>query len=302
MNKFLGPQFFLVGLFCSSLCALENSQHPSEYSSTDIVATYFQHFEPLAKAEKWNEIILQGRVALDVAKQAGRSQDEAKICAQLTSTAFYMGDYDQALVYAKCCHELSEAFVDPALLIRALYLESAVYRAQASYVRAVQIAREALLVYETKGIDNRALLGKVYFNLGAAHADNPQGDLGQAEDSYIKALECFKIIEAQDDLIRTNMRLGKVYLLQKKYDLSQKIIDEVRPLITSERLAMHADYLEAQLKVAVNDIDSAVSIAKTGLARAKALGAKEDEVRLISLLSSLTEMLRSPKSIGFHGF
>ena len=176
-----------------------------------------------------------------------------------------------------------------------LYLESAIHRASAGknnhdeafYVRAIQVAEEALLIYQTKGIDNRNLQGKVYFNLGAAHADNPKGDLIRAEDSYARALECFKIAQAADDLIRTSIRLGKVYLLQKKYDLSQNIIDDVRPKIMTKRLAMHADYLEAQLKFAMKDINTALKIASVGLVRAKALGAKEDESRLTSLLRTI---------------
>lgn len=316
MTKFWAIQaVFLASLFLSPIGDLESIQPtkepsmnsttpligtPSEYShftdnSIETIEAYFKNFESLAKTEQWEEIISQGTMALETARKSERPQDEAKICAQLTSTAFYLGDYPRALVYAHRCHELSERFVDSAFFVRALYLESAIHRAtaakndheQASYARAVQIAEEALLVYQTKGVDNRNLEGKVYFNLGAAHADNPKGDLVRAEDSYIKALECFKITQATDDLIRTHMRLGKIYLLQKKYDLSQKIIDEVRPQIMTERLAMHADYLEAQLKFAVNDIDTAIKIAGTGLARAKALKAKEDECRLASLLQTI---------------
>ncbi len=87
-----------------------------------------------------------------------RTNDEAKICAQLTSTAFYLGDYTLALKHANRCHELSEEFVDPSLFIRALYLESAVHRALAgknineqaqkrSYQLAVTTAEVAIQVY-----------------------------------------------------------------------------------------------------------------------------------------------------------
>jgi|GEM_PF-544980 len=263
--------------------------------SIRIIETYFKNFESLTKSEEWNEILISGTAALEAAREAGRPQDEAKICAQLTSTAFYLGDYDQALVYANRCHELSETFEDPALFVRALYLESAVHRAtagkngeQASYMRAVQVAEEALIVYQMKGIDNSSLQGKVYFNLGAAHADNPEGDLVKAGVAYAKALQCYTAAHATDDLIRTSIRLGKVYLLQKRYDLTEKVINEVRPQIATERLAMHVDYLEAQLKIATNDVEGAIKIAKTGLARAQALGAKEDDLRFIALLQKIT--------------
>ena len=89
--------------------------------------------------------------------------------------------------------------------------------------------------------------------MGAAHADNPEGDLEKAAHCYATALDCFKSVNTVDDIIRTSIRLGKVYLFQKKYKLSQEIINEVRPQISSERLAMHTDYLEAQLQFALND-------------------------------------------------
>ncbi len=264
-------------------------------NSIHIIETYFKNFESLAQSEQWKEILSQGIGALEAARKSDRPQDEAKICAQLTSTTFYLGDYDQALVYANRCHELSEKFEDPALFVRALYLESAVHRAfarengqQMSYIRAVQIAEEALLTYQRKGVDDNNLQGKVYFNLGAAHADNPEGDLAKAEIAYTKALQCYTAAHATDDLIHTSIRLGKVYLLQKGYDLTEKMINEVRPQITTERLAMHVDYLEAQLKIAMNDTKGAIKIAKTGLIRAQALEAKEDESRLISLLQTIT--------------
>ncbi len=315
MKAILNIQVFCLACFpCLSFAALENFSDIKEPSMTTITApaintpqfiqsvddsiriieTYFKNFESLTKSEEWNEILISGTAALEAARKSGRPQDEAKIYVQLTSAAFYLGDYDQALVYANRCHELSEKFEDPALFVRALYLESAVHRAtagkngeQASYMRAVQVAEEALTVYQMKGIDNSSLQGKVYFNLGAAHADNPEGDLVKAGVAYAKALQCYTLAHATDDLIRTSIRLGKVYLLQKRYDLTQKVINEVRPQIETERLAMHVDYLEAQLKIAVDDVDEAIKIAKTGLVRAQALGAKEDESRFISLLQKI---------------
>lgn len=245
---------------------------------------YFTRFEALAKAEKWEEIIAEGREALAIAVTENSLYNEAKICAQLTSSSFYLGDYAQALLYANRCHELSESFTDPSLYLRALYLESAVYRAQKDFDRAVEVAEGALRLYQDKELDNPQLLAKIYFNLGAAHADNPSGNLNEAVHCYSTALEC---APTPDDQIRTSIRLGKVYLLQKDFAHSQEIITQVRPQITNERLAMHADYLEAQLKAAMNETEAAILIANRGLAHAINLGAKEDESRLLILLKSL---------------
>jgi tetratricopeptide (TPR) repeat protein len=288
LKVFCMPCFFYP--FVSSFQYVQSADDPIQ-----ILETYFKNFESLTKSEDWHGILSQGSLALEAARRAQRPQDEARIYAQLTSTAFYLGDYDQALVYANHCHELSEKFEDPALFVRALYLESAVHRAtagknggQASYMRAVQIAEEALLVFQAKGIENNNLLGKIYFNLGAAHADNPKGDLVKAEMAYLRANQCYTAANANDDLIRTSIRLGKIYLLQKRHDLTEKVIHEVRPQIATERLKMHVDYLEAQFKIATNDIEEAIKIAKAGLARSQTLGAKEDGLRFVSLLHEIS--------------
>lgn len=271
-------------------------KEPKKEFHEDAIQTYFTNFETLAKAEKWDDIIFQGTRALEEARKKESLPEEAKIYAQLTSTSFYQGNYSQALVYANRCHELSKNFTDPSLFVRALYLESAVYRAlagknsdeqdqQKTYQKAVNVAEEALQLYSDNKIEDKNLEGKIYFNLGAAHADNPKGNLDEAERCYIAAIECFK--NAADDLIRTNIRLGKIYLLKKDYQSSQNIIDTMRLQIPNERLAMHADYLEAQLKSATNDFVNATKIAKIGLERAKNLGAKEDENRFNKLMLNL---------------
>lgn len=262
------------------------------------ITSFDFNFETLSKLEKWDDIISQGTIALAEARKEKKLPEEAKICAQLTSTSFYQGNYLEALSFAERCHELAEDFSDQSLFIRALYLESAVHRAlagkkidestqQKSYQLAVKTAEKAIQIYATKAIDNENLKGKVYFNLGAAHADNPLGDLEQASRCYCVALECFKNTSAVDDVIRTNIRLGKVYLLKKEYMSSEKIISEVRLKISNERLAMHTDYLEAQLKLALKDTQNAFKIAQNGLEKAKILGATEDAVRLKSLLQSI---------------
>ncbi len=242
------------------------------------IHAYFQAFETLAKEEKWEEILSRGTETLQEAQGA----DEAKICAQLTSTSFYLGDYNQALLYARRCRELSEYFTDPSLFLRARYLESAVHRAQGDFGEAVQIGETALQIYREKNLTQISLLGKIHFNLGAAHADNPSGDLELAAEHYNQALLCFQI--GEDDWIRTYIRLGKIFLLQKKFDFTQQIIDQAAPLIKTERIAMQLDYLNAQLQLALENKHKALEAAQAGLAKAKTLGAKEDEMRFTALL------------------
>lgn len=298
--------FFQYACFGSSETLSSHSLSiPSYEGDLETLSTYFENFERLAKAEQWKEILSQGQVAIEAAKNTGKKGDEAKICAQLTSTAYYLGDYDAALGYATRCHQLAEAFEDPALFVRALYLESAVHRAlagkkneqeqQRAYQLAVSIAEKARELYLEKKLDNQSLQGKIYFNWGAAHADNPQGDLKKAADCYEMALTCFKNASANDDIIRTRIRLGKVYLLQKKYDLSQETIKEARSQVMSTRISMQTDYLEAQLKLALHDFSDALRIAREGLMHAKYLEAKEDESRFMALIEKVNQEANSPK-------
>jgi len=153
-----------------------------------------------------------------------------------------------------------------------------------SYSLAVRIAEEAARLYEVKALDDPNLKGKIYFNWGAAHADNLKGDLNQARVCYLSALHSFKSVNATDDVIRVNVRLGKVYLLQREYSAAEDIIHEVRSQTSGERIAMQVDYLEAQLKCSTGDYSRAIQIAEMGLERAKKLGAKEDQRRLAELL------------------
>lgn len=274
---------------------VEDQPYKPSILTANVLETYFKNFEILAKSEQWKEIISQGVSALDVARKLNRIHDEAKICAQLTSSFFYQGDYSEAFKYARLCHELSETIDDHSLFLRALYLESAIYRALAGknpeddslFIQSVKIAEQAAEIYDKNAIDDDCLKGKIYFNWGAAFADHPKGDLAQAIRCYLVALDCFQRANIVDDVLRTRIRLGKAYLLQKKYDDAQKIIDEARPLISTQRIAMQADYLEAQLKLAINDFVNARKFADSGFEKAESLGAKEDMQRFSLLLQKI---------------
>jgi hypothetical protein len=298
-----------------------------------VIAKYFDNFAILSKAEQWEKIISQGSVVLEVAEKHYRFSDGAKICAQITSTCYYMGKYGQGLDYAIRCQELAKKADDTALFIRGSYLESAIHRAlapkqateieqQKSYEAAVSCCEDALMKYQDLKDEDFNLKGKVYFNLGAAHADNPKGDLEEAKRCYGNAVECFIAAKAAIDCIRTNTRFGKVYLLEGSFDQCDCKIKEVRAAITAQasteepcqRLSMHADYLEAQFKQAVakkdieayhrkevgldkakeaeKNIKEAIAIAQNGSRRAEELKAAEDRDRFTILLYYSSELER----------
>ncbi|WP_138106730.1 hypothetical protein [Candidatus Rhabdochlamydia sp. T3358] len=62
-----------------------NSSEDSDHlvNVVDPIELYFENFEILTKLEDWKEIIAKGKIALEFAKNANRSKDEATICAQL---------------------------------------------------------------------------------------------------------------------------------------------------------------------------------------------------------------------------
>src|SRR6185437_6027105 len=95
----------IFSCLCCCVCACLGA---SEAPLPPAVESYFSQFATLSKEEKWSDILLQGAKALEAAKEAHQPSEEATICAQLTSTAFYLGDYPLALAYATRCHALSE--------------------------------------------------------------------------------------------------------------------------------------------------------------------------------------------------
>lgn len=268
----------------------------------DPIQKYFTAEEILSKAEKWEEIIEQSAAPLAKATETKRHADAAKIYVQRTSAFFKLGKYAEALESTVCCDVLFNHFENPPQTIHALYLKSAVYRAlagqnqieeeqQKSYQQAIETAEAALHVYVEEKMQNEKLLGKVYFNLGAAHADNPKGTLPDAVLCYQTALKCFEISDSLEDSIRTYVRMGKIYLLRNEYEALKALIQEARINLLPERLVMHIDYLEAQYLIAVQEYDHAERIIKSGLARAVILHAEEDQRRFNSLLIKIREKL-----------
>lgn len=219
------------------------------------LALYTHDFPSLRDACNWSEIVRQGEEAA------------AEIHGQLASSYFYQGDYENAKKHALLSKEKEP--------LHSLYLLSAVARAEGDFLLAKSLALEALPFAAGE------LKAKILFNLGAACADDPEGDLAEALQCYQEALSLF---ECPLDRQRTLIRLSKVFLLQGQIEEAERLI-QFAP--SNDRIAVHAGYLKAQIKQAQGNPDEARRIASEALDQALSLGAKQDAKRIQEFLEKL---------------
>lgn len=218
--------------------------------------TYVESFPSLREHADWAEIVRLGETAA------------AEIHGQLASTYFYQGDFCNAKRHALLCLEHEK--------VHGLYLLSAVARAEANFAEAKSLAAEAL------PISSGEMRAKVLFNLGAACADDPAGNLQEALSSFKEALTLF---ECPEDRQRTLIRLAKVHLLLGNLSEADRIASSFEPV--SERTSLHAAYLSAQIQKALGRALEARRIAEAALEQALKLGAQKDAERICAFLEAL---------------
>ncbi len=218
--------------------------------------TYAESFSLLREQADWTEIVRLGEAAA------------AEIHGQLASTYFYQGDFENAKRHALLCLEQER--------VHGLYLLSAVARAEGNFSEARRLCREAL------PLSSGELRAKVLFNLGAACADDPGGNLQEALSSFDEAITLFVCPE---DRQRTLIRLAKVHLLLGNVEQAEQISKTFE--FVSERTSLHAAYLSAQIEKALGRSDEARKIASAALEQALKLGAKKDAERIRQFLEGL---------------
>ena len=218
--------------------------------------TFAESFPLLREQADWSEIVRLGEAAA------------AEIHGQLASSYFYQGDFESAKKHALLCLDQEK--------IHGLYLLSAVARAEGNFAEAKRLAAEAL------PLSTGELRAKVLFNLGAACADNPEGNLQEALSAFDEALTLF---ECPEDRQRTLIRLGKVHLLLGNLLEAEQISNKLE--FVSERTSLHAAYLSAQIQQALGRTEEARKIASAALEQALRLGAKKDAERISAFLEGL---------------
>jgi tetratricopeptide (TPR) repeat protein len=241
----------------------------------------------LSQEERWQEQIDLGTESISTALASGDVKRAAGISAELASAAFYLGDYADALKHAVNCEVWAGITNAKELEIRGIYLQSACYRAEKSYHTAVALCQVAQQRFEVNNLKDKRLEGKILFNLGAAHSDDPDGDLKAALSAFETALCCFAMMEDIDDIWRTQIRIGRVHLLQKNFDEVARIIEFTKQglsLVKKDRIKSHLLYLEAQyLQTIGKEFKQA---AAEGLELVTKLNAKGDIARFIKLKGS----------------
>lgn len=239
-------------------------------SGSLFASPYFYAFENLRAEEKWPEIVSLGEKHL---QEGAPALETMQIHAHLASSYFYLGNYIQAESHARACYEAGCREGERPFQARGLYLLSACARARKEFEAARAIARLALPL-----CDETELKAKVFFNLGAAIADDPEcKDLSQAEEAYASALDLF---QCENDIQRCKIRLGKVLFLTGKKEEAGQIVDSILPEIGQERVLMHALYLKAQIENRSGEAIRALGIAEK-------LGAEKDAERIRAFLESL---------------
>lgn len=287
------------GIYMKTIDFNSNPSFPSKDISTLYVThldTYFSKVEELRQEEDWRQMVLLGELAL-TDKDASFS-DIAKIHAQIASCYFYLGEYDLCAEHANKCHLISEYLDEPNFLIRSLYLLSAHKRTLANLSQDPTEKRE--LFGEARSLINKAikcfdrcncplLRAKVLFNGGAAHSDDPNGDLKIAICWYKEAMEIFSSLGEKNDYARTAIRLGKAYLLQDRINELSDLLNQIQPDLLPQKTKVHYKYLQAQYYAHLHENQKAASIILDALEIANRLGMKVDIQRLNALLEDVQD-------------
>ncbi len=288
---------FWICLLCS-LC-LFNVSHAEE--DIDITLSPIEYFElqypNLQKNNEWYKIIFLGKEAAEYAEHQGLIRGVATVHANLAATYFYLGEYQQVLKHAISCQNF--AFQDEtasAISVKAWYLLSAAHRAMGGeaidslsksvcYRKAVEASQESLKLYNEFKLTDANLKGKIFFNLGAAHADNPEGSNQEAITCYEKAMKLYESEGNQFDYYRTALRFARAKMLENELDATAKILESLKDQKTSIRNMMHFEYLAAQYFAVLKKHDASQKSAFRALEHAKKLSAKADIKRILNFIT-----------------
>ncbi|CAF3341436.1 unnamed protein product [Rotaria socialis] len=150
------------------------------------------------------------------------------------------GEYDISLAYYCLAIQLCSDRFD--LLIRSYKYMSLVYLDIHSISEALEYQTKALEIQKKKN-DAQDQIADTLYNLGLIHFGQLEANFSQILDYLLQALNIYKELHMNEDIIRCYDSLGEVYLRQKKKDIALKyhfealkMIDEHYPTYLSHRI------------------------------------------------------------------
>lgn len=175
---------------------------------------FFQQLDTLKSQNNWKRIIELGKKVINLRGPEAKEAD-LWIYLELASMSFYIGDYEAVKGFSIRAEELAQSRGNYEALVSSLYHHSAYTRALADkeedkelqqklFVQAVELGQKALSIVDKS--PDTMLKAKVYFNLGAAYADDPNGDIQKALENYQKAKVICEDQHEWDDYMRTAVR------------------------------------------------------------------------------------------------
>jgi hypothetical protein len=179
---------------------------------------YLTKLPTLKDRSAWEEILELGKKALYAGSIS--KENQVLIHMELASVAFYLDCSFEMQKHLDKAKEIAESLNDFSLITRSYYLQSAQARALGDkeldptkkdllFLNALNLSQKAWEIVERE--PDTLLKGKVLFNMGAAHADNPKGDPQKALAYYDEAMKIFDYFQSFDDYAR--MAIRKINLL-----------------------------------------------------------------------------------------
>lgn len=241
---------------------------------------FFDQFEDL-KSRDWHAICALGEK--DLEDESLTDLEKAQICARLASSYFYLGEYESMKGYIEACRSIALDHSSKKYFIRSLYLLSAYYRGSSLFKEAREVIDEAM---ELLGSDVEDYLkAKVYFNAGAAYADDPSGDPLKAIEYYQKALTLLD--RSSNDAHRVQIRMAKSHLLLKQHKKAWEALLPLFQVDLQPRTSVHLQYICAQIYIAEGDFEAALVEINEALSGAEELSMAADGERLNKLKSQI---------------
>lgn len=241
---------------------------------------FFEQYAQLKKQENWRDIIELGNQALSIDLT---DTQKALVCNRLTSCYFYLGQYADALESSKIAFSNAKASGDIEQQARAIYLISAVYRAQKNKEESRKYIDTALK-FTNKNISDFTK-AKIYFNAGALEQDldnNPE----KASKSYSIAMSYFE--PGSDDYARTAIRNIRCFLELGKISIA-KLESERLTIDPNTKTFVHFLQLKSKIDIAQERYGEAYQRASQALEIAKAKDMTQEVERLKSLISDTFE-------------